>query len=447
MKAVVFLGPSLSLARASELLGGAIFLPPCAMGDVLTALQCHQPQVIAIIDGVFECTPAVWHKEILYALSRGVTVFGGGSMGALRAAELHAFGMRGAGHIFEAFASGRLDGDDEVAVAHLAAEHQYRLLSEPLVNLRYGLELAQAASIIDESERQALVATMKRRHYPERSWPALYVDAKRLGLPPGRVQALRDLVRARRPDRKAEDAVAVLDAVRAWRPTDAPVSAAPAFEPTVFWEHLLAYYGHVGSASTGAVRGGQLVDYIRLGIPGRQQVLDQALCNVLMRQAVERGQAPAIDDREAMARFRRARGLERPDRLRQWMQAQHLDAAGCLELARDEARERYLRWRLQPQVDREIPRVMQRRGQLDKVLGAVRAQWKRLAEMGIETPALGDVESAEALLQWYVENWGPIRGDLEAHVVERGFGSVQQFTRELVARYLCAHPPSMECPS
>ena len=43
-------------------------------------------------------------------------------MGALRAAELHAFGMRGVGRIFEAFRDGELEDDDEVAVVHGPAE-------------------------------------------------------------------------------------------------------------------------------------------------------------------------------------------------------------------------------------------------------------------------------------------------------------------------------------
>ena len=39
-------------------------------------------------------------------MSEGVPVFGAASMGALRAAELHEFGMRGIGRIFEAFRDG-----------------------------------------------------------------------------------------------------------------------------------------------------------------------------------------------------------------------------------------------------------------------------------------------------------------------------------------------------
>ena len=82
---------------------------------------------------------AVWHKEILLALERGIEVWGAASMGALRAAELAPFGMRGVGAIYRAFARGALVADDEVAVAHLPAAQGYRAVSDALVNLRDGL--------------------------------------------------------------------------------------------------------------------------------------------------------------------------------------------------------------------------------------------------------------------------------------------------------------------
>ena len=68
------------------------------------------PARIAIIDGLFEQVPAVWHKELLFAMARGVEVSGAASMGALRAAELHAFGMIGVGPTFAAYKSGRAHG-------------------------------------------------------------------------------------------------------------------------------------------------------------------------------------------------------------------------------------------------------------------------------------------------------------------------------------------------
>src|SRR5258706_16458010 len=119
MSIFVFLGPTLAVAEASRILD-ATYLPPVAMGDLydLMKREPEMPRVIAIIDGLFETVPAVWHKEILFALSQGVHVIGSSSMGALRAAELHSFGMKGIGKIFEAYRDGVLDADDEVAVVH-----------------------------------------------------------------------------------------------------------------------------------------------------------------------------------------------------------------------------------------------------------------------------------------------------------------------------------------
>src|SRR5438477_3089616 len=92
---VAFLGPSLPAAEAR----GFTVLPPARQGDVWRALRLR-PRAIALIDGVFESQPSVWHHEILDALDSGVQVFGGASMCALRAAELYSFGMVGVGRIF-----------------------------------------------------------------------------------------------------------------------------------------------------------------------------------------------------------------------------------------------------------------------------------------------------------------------------------------------------------
>ena len=116
MSIVVFAGPTVPAARIRDRLD-AVVLPPAAVGDVLRATG-RAPRAIALIDGVFERVLPVWHKEILWAMARGVHVFGAASMGALRAAELHAFGMVGVGRIFEGYRDGALEADDEVAVLH-----------------------------------------------------------------------------------------------------------------------------------------------------------------------------------------------------------------------------------------------------------------------------------------------------------------------------------------
>jgi hypothetical protein len=209
MSTYVFLGPTLPVEQARSILGEAVYLPPVSMGDVY-ALLANGPRWIALIDGLFERTPAVWHKEILYALAQGVRVLGSSSMGALRAAELHPFGMEGVGRIFEAYRDGLLEDDDEVALVHAPAEFGWQPLSEAMVNLREGLRRAERRGLITARTQRALLETAKRTFYPERSWPGLLRAGARLGLPVGELDGLRDFVLRERPDQKREDAVELL---------------------------------------------------------------------------------------------------------------------------------------------------------------------------------------------------------------------------------------------
>jgi hypothetical protein len=111
-KACIFLGPTLAVADARAELD-AVYLPPVSAGDVYR-LWRRRPQAIGIVDGYFERVPAVWHKEIMWIMERGVHVFGSAGIGALRAAELDTFGMRGVGRIYQSFKDGTSDKDDEL---------------------------------------------------------------------------------------------------------------------------------------------------------------------------------------------------------------------------------------------------------------------------------------------------------------------------------------------
>ena len=83
--------------------------PPAAQSDIISVIDELSPSGILLIDGVFTQQLSVWHKEILYAMERGVAVYGSSSMGALRVAETAAFGARGFGQIYQAYASGEVD--------------------------------------------------------------------------------------------------------------------------------------------------------------------------------------------------------------------------------------------------------------------------------------------------------------------------------------------------
>jgi len=200
MTTIVFIGPTLPAAEATRLLPGATIAPPVSVGDVLQLARRRGIRRIAIIDGYFERMAAVWHKEILVALERGIAVWGAASMGALRAAELSPFGMIGVGSIYRAFASGQLVADDEVAVAHLPAEYGYRQTSDALVTLR---DAIARAPMLSARSRTALVELARARFYRERSWERLIADARAAGLPARQLDAL---VAWPKPDRKAADA-------------------------------------------------------------------------------------------------------------------------------------------------------------------------------------------------------------------------------------------------
>jgi hypothetical protein len=238
MSTYVFLGPTLPVEVARSILPEAVYLPPVSMGDVYTLLE-QNPQRIAIVDGLFERTPAVWHKEILFALSRGVRVLGSSSMGALRAAELHRFGMVGVGRIFEAYRDGMLEDDDEVALGHAPAEHGWRPLSEAMVNIRTGLCRAEQRGLIAARTHGVLLQVAKQTFYLERSWHAALGAGTRLGLPPAELDALREFVLRERPDQKREDAVELLEVLARegceWE------EAVPnfCFEPTSLWEEMI----------------------------------------------------------------------------------------------------------------------------------------------------------------------------------------------------------------
>jgi hypothetical protein len=167
VKACVFVGPTLraeDLPPESEI----VVLPPVAQGDVYRVAQAR-PRAIGIVDGYFEGVLSVWHKEILWAMAEGIHVFGSASMGALRAAELHPFGMRGTGRIFEAYRDGELEDDDEVAVIHGPPETCYLALSEAMVNIRATRAAAKRNGIIAAATRDALVRSAKELFYHDRT--------------------------------------------------------------------------------------------------------------------------------------------------------------------------------------------------------------------------------------------------------------------------------------
>ncbi|HEY9831473.1 MAG TPA: TfuA-related McrA-glycine thioamidation protein [Stenomitos sp.] len=212
-KIVIFLGPSLPIAEAKEILD-AIYLPPAKQSDLLSAVTTYKPDIIGLIDGVFLSLPSVWHKEILYAIEQGVAVYGASSMGALRAAETDAFGMIGVGEIYRLYASGELIDDDEVVTVHGPEDTDYCRLSEPMVNVRATFRRANDEGIIDSNVCEQLSAIAKSIYFPERTFPAIFRKAATAGISPEKLDAMAAFAKTNYVDLKRQDAILLLETLR-----------------------------------------------------------------------------------------------------------------------------------------------------------------------------------------------------------------------------------------
>lgn len=185
---VVFLGPSLPVSEARAILD-ADYRAPAGQGDILRALA-DAPPAIGLIDGIFKNAPTVRHREILWAMGRGVPVFGASSMGALRAAELSAHGMIGVGLIYRWFRRYPLLPDDAVAVTHTPAELGARPLSAALVDIRRSLTAAHRAGALSPEAARALAGTATNTAFPDRQMP----DAAQPHLVPQKARDARRLL-------------------------------------------------------------------------------------------------------------------------------------------------------------------------------------------------------------------------------------------------------------
>jgi hypothetical protein len=221
MRAVIFAGPSLP-PNARLACGLDIdWRPPVRQGDLYRA-ALERPGVIGVIDGYFEVTPTVWHKEVLWAMAQGVHVYGAASIGALRAAELDTFGMKGIGRIYEDYRDGVLEDDDEVAVLHGPAELGYPPLTEAMVNIRATLAAAISASIVSAALAAELTAIAKSLFYKERTYATMLQSAAKAGLHAAELARFDEWLPLGRIDQKRVDALATLDAIRAHLVAAAP---------------------------------------------------------------------------------------------------------------------------------------------------------------------------------------------------------------------------------
>jgi hypothetical protein len=209
------------------------FFPPAALGSVFRAMERGYRR-IGIIDGFFGNTPSVWHKEILFAISKGFEVSGAASTGALRAAELAPYGMRGIGNIYRLYRRASIADDDEVCVTHAIAEMDFMPLSEPMISIRYTLRDLRHRGAISRAEESAIATELKAAHFSERTLERIRAAIAR-HVAGARAEPVAAAFMAARRDAKGEDGKRLLD----W--LSAPAAPCPPpqweFPRTIHWVH------------------------------------------------------------------------------------------------------------------------------------------------------------------------------------------------------------------
>lgn len=176
-RCVIFVGPSLLASTIRHWLTRADVRPPASYGDVYRATM-NGAVTIGIIDGVSDDASPVSHRELLWAAKSGVHLYGAAGIGAIRAAELHRFGMIGVGRIFGWYRDGVVDGDDEILFADAVEGCAYHARPDSLVNVRATLERAVTAWVLSEAEARGLLAIARVQFYRTRTYATLLEHAR-----------------------------------------------------------------------------------------------------------------------------------------------------------------------------------------------------------------------------------------------------------------------------
>lgn len=473
---VAFTGPTLEAGMVIDALGTGSstcrVLGPACQGDIIRACRLGA-EFVLLIDGYFQSVPAVSHKEILWALSRGVHVLGAASMGALRAAELHTYGMIGVGSIFESFRDGVLVRDDEVAVAHSTAEYGHRSMSEALVNVRATMSAAESAGAVNAEDAVTVVTHAAAMFYPDRNWPAILRQTQGI-LDASASARLADFLRSGgRVDEKRTDAVALIDHVR--KLTGAPASSSRVnfnLQHTVWFDKIYRTAGEfVSSASPGNEIGpsdtrtmptpggvapadiritlGDVIDELRLARRYRPILRIALLRRLATDEAERRGVRISANE---VARYAddiyRDIGISDQLDLKRWLECNGLASHQFDHLVKAELRSNAVLADFHRDASGELIDVLRLTGMWPTISDRAARKVALLDQEGLADPGLDNTPFADEaqLLTWWLAGFAPAsRGSEELDYLGRSadFGDSLSFLQVLVREY-CAQSLGLE---
>lgn len=279
----VFTGPTLDKGTVLSVLEDADVRPPVSRGDVLNILS-SEPEDILIIDGGHYPNLAVTHKELLLALEQGVRVWGCSGVGALRAAELNCFGMRGLGNVYQCFARGELVGDDEVYVSYRA--DNFTPLTIALVDLRFALDEYRLNEVLDEQDKGVLIALVKALPFYDRTPSSILNVTRESSLSKQTFELVQSILNSSSLFIKRRDAIESLHKIKEFCEKDTIEGGlgktTKGFEPvtTMYLSHFREHYITCGAeyCSPSPV---QVFGIAQLHYPGIQAFIRETTCRFI----------------------------------------------------------------------------------------------------------------------------------------------------------------------
>ena len=427
----MFLGPTLAVAQARAELD-AVYLPPASAGDVYR-LWRSRPSVIGIVDGAAGA-PAVWHKEIMWVMERGVHVFGSAALGALRAAELASFGMHGTGWVYQAFRHGTLDADDEVAVAQAGAGDGYRPLSEAMVNIRRTLDAALGQGVISPAVVSILTARGRAMFHQDRTWPELIRAGRGAGADAAELDELARWLPAGRVAQQADDARAMLAEMRGFLADPAPLRVTWRTANTA----MLAAARHLAdtdmrSHDATPALSARVLDELRLRGPDSfEAARARGLLRVFAASFAEKAglTVEAEQLRTAVAALRESLAVEHDAEFARFLTANGLSVSDFERLAADEV---LIRWAC-GQAEREAATAL-----VDEL--RARGEYASLAERAKAKSAAAapvkDEDAGDEAIEWYFtrRRGTPVPADLAGYARACGFADERDFRRAVRDEY------------
>lgn len=427
--AVVFVGPSLG-PEAVRTIAGAELLPPAAQGDVYRA-ALGKPFAIGLIDGFFDGVPSVWHKEILWAMSQGIHVVGGASMGALRAAELAAFGMEGEGAIYQAFRDGELQDDDEVAVAHQSDGRCYRVFSEAMVNIRATVDEALRLGVVSPYTAAVVVRAAKQTFYTERRWRSILAAVQPLVAPRER-EALREFLAAGHAvDQKKLDAMAVCRRVAAlcFGP-DRPKTVDFEFESTTAWEAAVRYCGADPHPEPSLPSAAALLDEARSNPCTFDEARNHAVTLMLVEREAIRAGLPILDDRQYHEAAEALVDAVCPGQNReQWLAGNDLEEAELRRLVNALSHRAWIDSIAELEINSRIPDQLRLAGRYPSLRTRAASKSQTLARLGRLDSVPRDFGLTDATLtQWWFATVRRTDAPADLHLAARAAGYSDEHT-------------------